>query len=126
MSKNPNYWNADAIKLGSIKFVLMEDSNAAYTAYQSGDVLFIKDVPTQEIPSLQGNPEFHVEPNLGTYYLSMNLEDPAFADVNVRKALSLAIDRDYVANTLMQGTYSPAYNLVGEGWVDTDLSLIHI
>ena len=29
----------------------------------------------------------------------MNLEDPAFADVNVRKALSLAIDRDYVANT---------------------------
>lgn len=120
MSKNPNYWNADAIKLGSIKFVLMEDSNAAYTAYQSGDVLFIKDVPTQEIPSLQGNPEFHVEPNLGTYYLSMNLEDPAFADVNVRKALSLAIDRDYVANTLMQGTYSPAYNLVGEGWVDTD------
>ena len=50
----------------------------------------------------------------------MNLEDPAFADVNVRKALSLAIDRDYVANTLMQGTYSPAYNLVGEGWVDTD------
>lgn len=71
MSKNPNYWNADAIKLGSIKFVLMEDSNAAYTAYQSGDVLFIKDVPTQEIPSLQGNPEFHVEPNLGTYYLSM-------------------------------------------------------
>ena len=68
----------------------------------------------------QGNPEFHVEPNLGTYYLSMNLEDPAFADVNVRKALSLAIDRDYVANTLMQGTYSPAYNLVGEGWVDTD------
>jgi oligopeptide transport system substrate-binding protein len=46
----------------------------------------------------------------------MNLEDPAFADVNVRKALSLAIDRDYVANTLMQGTYSPAYNLVGEGW----------
>ena len=120
MSKNPNYWNADAIKLGSIKFVLMEDSNAAYTAYQSGDVLLIKDVPTQEIPSLQGNPEFHVEPLLGTYYLSLNLEDPAFADVNVRKALSLAIDRDYVANTLMQGTYSPAYNLVGEGWVDTD------
>ena len=120
MSKNPYYWNADAIKLGSIKFVLMEDSNAAYTAYQSGDVLFIKSVPTQEIPSLQGNPEFHVDPILGTYYLSLNLEDPAFENVNVRKALSLAIDRDYVANTLMQGTYSPAYNLVGEGWVDTD------
>ena len=87
----------------------------------AGAALFIRHRREHEpVPSLQGNPEFHVEPNLGTYYLSMNLEDPAFADVNVRKALSLAIDRDYVANTLMQGTYSPAYNLVGEGWVDTD------
>lgn len=38
----------------------------------------------------------------------------------VRKALSLAIDRDYVANTLMQGTYSPADNFMGPGWIDTD------
>lgn len=120
MSKNPYYWNADAIKLGSIKFVLMEDSNAAYSAYRSGDVLFIKDVPTQEIPSLEGNPEFYVDPIIGTYYLSLNLKDPMFEDARVRKALSLAIDRDYVANTLMQGTYSPAYNFVGPGWIDSD------
>ena len=120
MSKNPYYWNADAIKLGSIKFVLMEDSNAAYSAYRSGDVLFIKDVPTQEIPSLEGNPEFHVDPIIGTYYLSLNLKDPMFEDARVRRALSLAIDRDYVANTLMQGTYSPAYNFMGPGWIDTD------
>lgn len=37
MSKNPNYWNADAISLDRIKFVLMEDSNAAYSAYQTGE-----------------------------------------------------------------------------------------
>ena len=41
-------------------------------------------------------------------------------DVNVRKALSLAIDREYVANTLMQGTYSPAYKLTGPGITDAD------
>ena len=65
-SKNPNYWNADAIKLGSIKWNLIEDSNAAYSAYLNGDVLMIKDVPTEEIPSLEGNEEFHVEPIVGT------------------------------------------------------------
>ena len=52
MSKNPNYWNADAIKLGGIKWNLIEDSNAAYSAYQTGEILMIKDVPTEEIPSL--------------------------------------------------------------------------
>lgn len=119
-SKNTNYWNADAIKLGRIKFVLMEDSNAAYSAYQTGEVLLIKDVPTEEISSLKGNGEFHVEPIIGTYYLSVNTEREPFNNPDVRKALSLAIDREYVAGTLMQGTYSAASNFMGPGWIDTD------
>ena len=120
MSKNPYYWNADAIKLDGIKWNLIEDSNAAYSAYQTGEVLMIKDVPTEEIPSLKDNADFHVDPIIGTYYLSVNLERDAFKDARVRKALSLAIDRDYVANTLMQGTYSPADNFMGPGWIDMD------
>jgi len=120
MSKNPYYWNADAIKLDGIKWNLIEDSNAAYSAYQTGEVLMIKDVPTEEIPSLKDNADFHVDPIIGTYYISMNLERDAFKDARVRKALSLAIDRDYVANTLMQGTYSPADNFMGPGWIDMD------
>lgn len=118
--KNPNYWNADAVKLDGIKFNLIEDSNAAYSAYQTGEVLMIKDVPTEEIPSLQGQPDFYVDPIIGTYYLSLNTQKEPFTDAKVRKALSLAIDRDYVANTIMQGTYSPAGNFMGPGWVDTD------
>lgn len=120
MSKNPNYWNADAIKLGSIKFVLMEDSNAAYSAYKSGEVLMIKDVPTEEIPSLEGNSEFYVDPIIATSYVTLNLNDSTFADSKVRKALSLAVDREYLAGTLMQGTYSPASSLLGPGWSDVN------
>lgn len=120
MTKNPYYWNADAIKLDGIKWNLIEDSNAAYSAYQTGEVLMIKDVPTEEIPSLKENADFYVDPIIGTYYLSMNIDREPFNNADVRKALSLAIDRDYVANTLMQGTYSPAGNLMGPGWIDTD------
>ncbi len=120
MSKNENYWNASAIKLDSIKFVLMEDANAAYSAYQSGEVLMIKDVPTEEIPSLQEKEDFYVEPIIGTYYVSLNVNRAPFDNAAVRKALSLSIDREYVANTLMQGTYTPASNYMGPGWADTD------
>lgn len=120
MSKNPNYWDADNVKLDGVKFNLIEDANASYNAYQSGEVLLIKDVPTEEIPSLQGNEEFHVEPIIGTYYVSMNTEKEPFNNKDVRKALSLAIDREYLANTLMQGTYTPASNFMGPGWMDTD------
>ncbi len=117
-SKNEYYWNKDAIKLDSIKFVLMEDANAAKIAYDKGDLLLVKDVPTEEIPSLKDSDEFKVETICGTYYISLNDQKAPFDNANIRKALSLAIDRDYVANTIMQGTYAPAYNFMGPGWAD--------
>ncbi len=125
-SKNPYYkggWDTSKIVSETITFLLMEDSTAAYTAYTTGQAQLIKDVPTEEIPSLtkaEDGGEFYVDPVMGTYYLTMNDSIEPFNDVNVRKALSLAIDRDYIANTLMQATYSPAYKLTGPGITDAD------
>ena len=120
MEKNENYWNAEAVTIDTIKFVLMEDMNAAYSAYKTGEVMFSRDVPTEEIPNLRENPEFHVAPILGTYYVSLNLEREYFQDPKVRQALSLALDRQYIADTIMQGTYSPAVNFVGPGVSDAE------
>jgi oligopeptide transport system substrate-binding protein len=55
-TKNPNYRDADSIKLGSIKLLLMEDANAAYAAYTTGEAMMIKDVPTANIPLCRANP----------------------------------------------------------------------
>lgn len=118
--KNPNYWDKDKIKLDKLTFNLIEDSNAAYSAYKNGDLLMIKSVPTEEIPSLKDNKEYHVDPIMGTYYISLNCKKDAFKNEKVRKALNLAIDRKYVAETIMQGTYTPANSLIGPGWKDTD------
>ena len=123
--KNENYkggWDSSKIVNDKLTFLLLEDSSASYAAYTGGTAQLIKDVPTEEIPTLKKDKkdEFYVDPILGTYYLSMNLNKAPFNDKNVRKALSLAIDRDYVANTVMQGTYSPAYNYVGTGVDDVD------
>ena len=124
LTKNPNYvggWDSSKIVSDTITLLLLEDSSASYAAYNSGEAQLIKDVPTDEIPSLtkaEDGGDFYVDTLLGTYYISLNDQREPFNDVNVRKALSLAIDRDYVANTIMQGTYTPAYNLVGPGIVD--------
>ena len=119
-TKNPNYWDADSIKLDSIKCLLIEDMNAALSAYETGEALMIKSVPTEEMASLEGRDDFYVDPLLGTYYISLQTEKEPFNNRDVREALSLAIDRDYVANTIMQGTYSPAGNLIGPGITDAD------
>lgn len=118
--KNENYWNADKVTLNSLKFVLMEDSNAAYSAYQTGEVHMIKDIPTEEIPSLQDSPDYHLDPRLATSYTIFNTQKEPFDDARVRMALSLAVDREYVANTLMIGTVAPATNFVGPGISDAE------
>lgn len=124
--KNPNYvggWDSSKIVTETLTFLLIEDSSAAFAAYNSGEALLIKDVPTEEIPSLtkaEDGGDFYVDQQLGTYYLNMNLTKEPFTDINVRKALSLAIDREYVANNIMQGTYTAAYNYVGPNVIDSE------
>ena len=78
LTKNPYYnggWDSSKIVTDTITFLLMEDSTAAYTAFQTGQASLVRDVPTEEIPSLTGTPEFHVDPIMGTSYMSMNLQN---------------------------------------------------
>lgn len=119
-AKNENYWNADKVTLNTLRFVLMEDTNASYSAYKTGEVSMIKDVPTEEVPSLRGQEDFFIAPTMGTYYISFQTQKEPFNNPDVRMALSLAIDRDYAGNTVMQGIYTPAANFVGPGISDAE------
>ncbi len=119
-SKNENYWNAEKVTLNTLRFALMKDSNAAYSAYQTGELQMIKDVPTEEISRLQSTPDYHLDPKMSTSYTIYNTEKAPFDNADVRKALSLAVDREYVANTLMLGISLPATNFVGPGVSDVE------
>jgi hypothetical protein len=118
--KNENYWDADSVKLDGIKCLLMEDQNATFSAYESGDALMIKDIPTQEITTLKERADYHLDPMLGTYYLDLNNTLDEFKDSRVREALSLALDRKYISEVITAGTYTPATGFVSEGVTDWD------
>ena len=94
LTKNPNYvggWDNSKIVSDTITLLLLEDSSAAFAAYNSGEAVMIKDVPTDEIPSLtqaEDGGDFYVDTILGTYYVSMNLQRDAFQDAKVRTICS--------------------------------------
>jgi hypothetical protein len=123
LEKNENYWNKDAVKLDGIKCLLMQDQNAAFSAYESGDALMIKDIPTQEITTLQKRSDYHLDPQLGTYFIDLNNTLDEFKDARVRQAFSLALDRKYISETITAGTYTPASGFVSAGTSDWDGSL---
>jgi oligopeptide transport system substrate-binding protein len=118
--KNPNYWNAENVMLDGIDAVFIDEATTAYQAYQSDELYFIPQVPTAEIPRLIAeDPEFYVFPLLGTYYYNFNLDLELWEDPKVRRALTLAIDRELITETLGSGQV-PAAGFVPPGFVDAD------
>lgn len=118
--KNENYWDAANVKLDGINAVFIDEESTAYQAYQNGELDFIPSVPTAEVPRLIAeDPNFYVFPLLGTYYYNFNMNKEIWADVRVRKAINLAIDRELICETLGAGQV-PAVGFIPPGFVDAD------
>lgn len=102
--KNPEYWNAAEVKIDRIEGKFIDEQATAYQAYQSGELDFLPDVPPAEVSSLIAeDPNFYVFPLLGTYYYNINMDLDLYKDVNVRRAMNLAIDRDLICETMGSG-----------------------
>lgn len=108
MTKNESYWDAENVGPNTIEFKLIEDSVAELNAFQTGEILFSENPPPEEIPALQSQDFFSSEPQMGTYYMSMNHQEAPFDDPLVRKAFALAIDRTHIASQIGNDLYIPA------------------
>ncbi len=118
MVKNENYWDAANVGPASIVFRQISDDVPQLNGYQTNELQFIDSVPTGEVASLKSNPEFHVEAQLGTYYISLNNQVAPFDNPLVRKAFSLAVDRKYLADVIGEGLWLPATAWIPEGMMD--------
>lgn len=121
LKKNPNYWNASKITgPDTIKFMLMSDDNAILAAFRNGEILFADSMPTDEIDAWKDKPEFNLQPQIGTYYISFNVTKPPLNNPMVRKALVLAVDRDYIVKNIGRAGQQPAGAFVPTGFSDAD------
>jgi oligopeptide transport system substrate-binding protein len=118
LEKNPYYWNAEEVGIDIINVKFIDIQSTAYTAYQAGEFDFIADVPPAEVPRLIAEePEFYIFPLLGTYYYNFNMDLDLWADARVRRALSMAINREQIVEVLAGGQ-APAGGFIPPGMPD--------
>ncbi len=118
--KNEHYWNAAANRLDAVKYVQIADENAELRAYRAGEIHCTAVVPRGQFDFIRESlsAELHVAPQLSTYYFGFNLDKPLFKDVNVRRALSMVIDRERLAESVLRVGELPAYGWVPPGVFD--------
>lgn len=122
--KNPYYYDAENVSVDELDFMLSADDTAILAAYQAGDIDFADTVPTNEIQNLKDGDDFHIIPNMGTYYVAFNVNSAMFEGLTAtqaaleRRAIAKLIDRQYIVDTIGQTEQEVATSFVPAGMSD--------
>jgi ABC-type oligopeptide transport system substrate-binding subunit len=115
---NPNWTAGQKPALQEITIRFIDDLSAAFRAYQSGELQITKinasDIAVAEADSDLAE-EVLINPSGRITTLQMQLENETLSDLNVRLALSRAIDREELNDIVYEGTNTPAVYWVVEG-----------
>lgn len=121
MEPNEYYYGVDSLGPQKITFKLMDDQNAQLNGFNTGELNFIENAPVDEVASLLASGQMKVVDYLGTYYVCYQTQKAPFDDWRVRKAFTLAVDRNYIVEQITQtgqveaGAYVPAGVYDAEG-----------
>lgn len=117
LEKNENYYDADKVKLDEVNLVMIDDDTTAYQMYQTGELDLLYPITPDVQGTLVGsdNPEFQIAPDLSVYYYNLNSDVKPFSNAKVRKALSMAIDRQSLVDNVSQGGQTPAFGVIPAG-----------
>lgn len=108
LKKNPNYWDANNIKLEEVEMILAQDENTRQQLFDTGKIDILRNVRTEYVDSLKskidsGDVTLISDPQARNAYICFNNNDPngVFTNEKIRKAFAIAFDRDsYASNVL--------------------------
>ena len=114
LTKNPNYYDAAKVKLDGLSYQVIKDSQTSLLSYQNGD-LDVVTLSGDQVELVEDDPEF-ITVNAGyLWYITVNSKDvPELANINFRKALAAAYDREAICASIIKDGSTPAYFAVPE------------
>lgn len=100
---NEKYWNKDNVHLSRVTFLPIEDQNTAFEKYRAGEIDWSTAVPVPRLEEVKLMPDYKVAPQIGTYYYIFNVTKGPLQDARVRKALTMAVNRQELVEKVTRG-----------------------
>lgn len=114
LKKNPGYWDAANVKIEDAQVRVIKDTSTALNAYLAGELSEVT-LDSANVAAYQDSPEFASTSEFRTEYLQFNLSNEVMANENIRKAVSLAINRETLAQMILSDGSAPSAGLIAEG-----------
>lgn len=118
LKKNPRFYDAAKVKLDAVNYLPIDDTAAAVKRFRGGEIDINMDFPAQDAARLREVlPKGSVltSPNIRIVYLTMNQTRAPFKDARVRRALSLAVDREELTGQILKLGETANYALTPRG-----------
>ncbi|MCM3731169.1 ABC transporter substrate-binding protein [Fictibacillus nanhaiensis] len=115
MVPNENYWAKEVVKLDELKWVMVNDQNTEYGMYKSGEIAVAEQIPNSIKSQLIQSGDAEKLPSASVAYLRFNHENKVFSNPKIRKALSMALDRQLIVDKVTQGGETPAFSFIPNG-----------
>lgn len=116
LSKNTHYWDADTVRLNALHFFPINDQQAEERAFRTGQVhlTYSPQMANEKIATYRDNhPEvFRAYYTYSSYYYIFNVKREPFNDVRVRRAFSMAVDRESIVKNVTKGGEIPTYTVI--------------
>ncbi len=115
--KNPKFHDAANVKLDVVNYIPTEDRSTAIKRFEAGELDSNDDLPTEQLADLKSKfgDQLHIGPYLGTYYYAIKTDKEPWSNPQLRRAISMAIDRDFLAEKVWQNSMIPGYSMVPPG-----------
>lgn len=116
--RNPKYWDAANVKTSRVRFVMIDSYNTTLNLYKAGELDYIGEnssLPSEFMDHLARFGDFHRDPFLSVYLYWVNTKAKPLDDPRVRRALSLAIDRESLVKYVTRAGQIPTSDLVPDG-----------
>jgi oligopeptide transport system substrate-binding protein len=113
-AKNPEFYDAGNVKLDKVIYYPDEDRNTVTKRFRAGEIDFQDDFASEQIDFLKRElpDETRIVPYIGNYYYPINVQREPFNDPRVRRALSLAVNREAITDKVLKTGELPAYGIV--------------